>query len=408
MYNIASLAINMEELKKTIANAKEWFMHSGIQNLDSGSLEVKGGFNVWFDREKSSYFYTYSEITGYAITKLLALYTTEKNYLYLSRAVLAAEWLLDKAAHKSGGIKTRYFFNKEDTQDLYDFSSGVVHSFDNGMALNGLMDLFKLTKEKRYLIAAQKIGNLLTDIMQKEDGSMYASYSHKDEAFKDSDEKWSSQAGSFEVKVCSGLLKLYEATKDEKYKEATIKLCDYTLNLQKENGRFISFKKEEDTHLHPHCYSAEGLLFAGLYLGKDTYVKAARNAVQWALDQQLENGGIPSMFVSERKVEVERSDVLAQTIRLGIIMRSLKLLDEKYEEKIDKAVKRLITFQCTNGDQRSSGGFLYGHDIDYRNELRSTEKNHVNTWCTMFAMQALNYYADYKEGKFVFDKEFIV
>ncbi|MEK6861010.1 MAG: glycoside hydrolase family 88 protein [Nanoarchaeota archaeon] len=395
-------------MKDKLELAKNWLLHSGIQNLDSNSLEVKGGFNSWYDIDNENYFYTYSEITGYAITKLLYLYSLEKNNLYLLRATLAAEWLLDKASHKSGGIKTRYFFNKENAQELYDFSSGIIHSFDNGIALNGLMDLYNVTKEERYLTASKMIGDMLIHTMQKPDGGLYASYSHKEETFKDSEEKWSTQSGSFHVKVCMGLLKLYEITKESKYKQTAIKLCDYALKLQEKDGRFISFIKEKDTHIHPHCYSAEGLLFAGLHLNNKSYLKIAANAVKWVLDHQMGDGGIPSMYVNGRSVNHERSDVLAQTLRLGVIMLNLELLDKKYEEKLDKLASRLLTFQSTSDNLRSNGGFFYGHDVDYRNNLKADKKNHVNSWCTMFALQALTFYKQYKEGNFKFDKNLLV
>ena len=401
------IMIDPKEVEVSIAKAKEWLMNSGIQNTDSKLLEVKGGFNLWYDINNENYFYTYSEITGYAITNLLFLREKENKNLYLLRAILAAEWILDKASHKSGGVKTRYFFDKQNAQKDYDFSSGVIHAFDNGIVLNGLIDLYNATEETRYLKTGKIIGDLLIEVMQKEDGGLHASYSHQEESFKNSDEKWSSQSGSFHGKVIMGLLKLYDVTKEEKYKNAAIKLSNYSLKFQEADGRFVTYKKEGDTHLHPHCYSAEGLVFAGLYLKSTTYLQSAAKAVTWALDHQMENNGIPSMYVNNKSIAVERSDVLAQTLRLGIIMRSLNLIDKSYEEKLHKLAQRLVAFQSKSDDARENGGFLYGIDIDYRS-MQTSQKNHVNSWCTMFALQALTYYKEYMEGKFVFDKNELV
>jgi len=396
------------ELEESIVKAKSWLVNSGIQNTGSRLLDVKGGFNSWYNINDENYFYTYSEITGYAITNLLFLHKREDKNIYLLKAILAAEWLLDKASHKSGGVKTRYFLDEKNANELYDFTNGVVHSFDNGIVLNGLMDIYEATKEERYMKVANKIGNLLVETMQKEDGSLYASYSHKEESFKDHDEKWSTQSGSFHAKVAMGLLKLYEATKNNKYKEAVVKLCNSALKLQEVDGRFISYKKEKDTHLHPHCYSAEGLLFAGIHLKNEAYIKSAVNATKWALEMQMENKGIPSMYVKGEPVAIERSDVLAQVLRLGTITRSMNLIDEKYDPILDSIAKRLLEFQYKNEELSIDGGFSYGHDVDYRNNLKGEKKNHANSWCTMFALQALVYYKDYKEGKFVFDKNELV
>jgi hypothetical protein len=398
---------NNNDLKDFINNTKNWLLYSGIQNLDSKLLEVKGGFNSWYDLDTKNYFYAYSEVAGYGISTLLFLNSLEDNNLYLLRSTLAAEWLLDKASHDKGGLKTRYYFDRENAPEEYDFSSGVIHTFDNGIALNGLIDLYKKINEPRYLELGKKIGDFLVDVMQKKDGSLYASYSHKDEDFKDSYEKWSTQSGSFHAKVSLGLLKLEEIIKNNKYKEAAIKLCGNSLNLQEENGRFISYKLEKNTHLHPHCYSAEGLLFAGLYLGNEAYLKSSAKATEWALNIQLENGGIPSMYVNNRLIEYERSDVLAQVLRLGTIMLNLGLIDKRYEERLEKLKDRLLIFGYKSQDLKSNGGFLYGYDVD-KNGLNIDKKNHLNSWCTIFSLQALIFYKDYIEGKFNFNRDSLI
>ncbi len=394
-------------LDETIKRAKKWLIFSGIQNLDSNFLDVKGGFNSWYDIDKENYFYTYSEISGYSIITLLFLNSFEKNNLYFLRAILSSEWLLDKASHKSGGVKTRYYLDRENAPESYDFSSGMIHSFDNGIALSGLMELYKSTLEYRYLKTAIRIGDFLISLMQKEDGSFYASYSHRDESFKDSYDKWSTQSGSYHAKIVIGLLKLYDATKDEKYKEASLRLCNFALGLQESNGQFISYYGTKDTHLHPHCYSAEGLLYAGLYLNNEDYLRNAAHATKWVLDIQMSNGGIPSMFVDNKFIGEERSDILAQALRLGIIMLHLNLIENRYKENLRKLAERLISFQYRNNDTKDDGGFFYGHDIIYGN-LNAEKKNHLNSWCTMFALQALVYYRDYLNGDFNFNKDLFV
>lgn len=403
-----SLDYNKNELEGSIEKSKNWLIYSGIQNLNSNSLEVKGGFNSWYDLDKKDYFYTYSEISGYSLSMLLFLNSIEKNNLYLTRSILAAEWLLDKASHEKGGLKTRYYFDRKNAPKLYDFSGEVLHSFDNGIALSGLMDLYKNVNEERYLESGKKIGDFLVDIMQKKDGGFYASYNHKDKESKDTNEKWSTQSGSFHAKIALGLLKLYGITKDEKYREATIKLCNNSLKFQEDNGRFISYKEEKDTHLHPHCYSAEGLLYSGLYFNDDSYLKGAEKAVKWALDIQMDNGGIPSMYIKNDPIKYERSDVLAQVLRLGVIMTDLGMIDKKYIKNLDKLEKRLLSFKYNSKDIRSNGGFLYGYDIDYRNNLEINKKNHLNTWCTMFALQSLVFYKGYLEENFHFDKDTLI
>lgn len=401
--------INLESnLETNIQEAMNWLLDSGIQNLNSKSLEVKGSFNSWYDIDKKDYFYAYSEAAGYGISTLLFLNSINQNNLYLLRSILAAEWMIDKASHKSGGLKTRYYYDRENAPEKYDFSSGIIHSFDNGIILSGLVELYKKTNEKRYLENSKKIGDFLLEVMQNKEGNLHASYSHRDEEFKDNFDKWSTQSGSYHTKVNLGLLKLHEVTKETKYKDFAIRIAENALKFQEDNGRFISYLKEKDTHLHPHCYSAEGLLFSGLYLDNKDYIKSSAKATEWSLETQMENGGVPSMYINEKGIEHERTDALSQVLRLGTITLNLGIIDKKYKKYLDGLKNRLLTFQYKSKDIRSNGGFLFGDDTDYKNNLNFSRKNHVNSWCTMFALQSLIYYKDYLDGNLKFDYKNIV
>src|SRR3989344_2188303 len=311
-------------LNKRITAAKNWLLHSGIQNI-GGNTPVRGGFNSWFDLDNNEYFYTYSEITGYAITTLLYLYWLRKEELLLDRAKLAADWLVEKAFHDSGAIRTRYYYNKDKSNRNYSFEGGVIRSFDNGIVINGLSNLYEFSSKENYYLVSKKIANLILK-MQKKDGLIYPEYDLKKKRLKESYEKWSSQSGSYHAKISLGLINFNRHHNKKEYKEAARKLCDKILEFQKEDGRFITFR-EGNTHLHPHVYSAEGLLFTGLYFKDERYIKAALKATEWLLNNQMENGGLPSLYIKGRFVKFERSDILAQTLRLATIFLDMDLLE---------------------------------------------------------------------------------
>src|SRR3989344_2605622 len=264
-----------------INSAKNWLLNSGIQNLEG---EHKGAFNSWFDVNNKNYPYAYSEITGYAITTLLFLYKLEKKEIYLKRAKLAANWLINKATHKSGGILCRYFYDK--TEFRGSFENEEMFLFDSGMVLNGIINL-------------------------------------------------------------------YEITKDEKYKNFAIKICDYSLKFFQNDGRVITFSKTGDSLFHPHCYAAEGLYVAGKYLNNKKYLEFSKKATEYLFNNQKENGGIPQFFKDNKLIDLERSDILAQSLRLGALHSINK-------EKLDKLARRLLEFQNLNEEQK--GGFKYGYD----------------------------------------------
>lgn len=381
-------------LDRRIMAAKNWLLHSGIQNI-GGETPVTGGFNAWYDLDNNNYFYTYSEITGYAITNLLYLYSLKKEELLLDRAKIAANWLIDKALYNSGAVRTRYYYDSKNADKNYSFEGNIVRSFDNGIVLSGLSNLYNFSSKENYYLISRKIADLILK-MQKKDGLIYPEYDLKKKKLKESYEKWSTQSGSFHVKIILGLVNFSKYSNEKKYENAARKLCDKILEFQKEDGRFITFK-ENNTHLHPHCYSAEGLLFGGWYFKNKDYIKSALKATEWLLNSQMENGGIPSLYVDGRFVKFERSDILSQTLRLATIFLNMDLLGKKYEKNVERLAKRLFEFQyMKEGSQK--GGFFYGYDVDYKT-LKEKRNNHLNSWVTMFALQALIMYKQYLENR---------
>lgn len=331
---------------------KNWLLGSGIQNND-------GSINSWYDLEKNIYPYIYPETTGYAITSFLFINRQKPERLLVERAKMAADWLIKRnATHENS--------NNEKPEPRF------IYAFDNGMILTGLMNIYEETKEKKYLEGAKKIADELLK-MQKENGEFYAFYNKNTKELIDSDEKWSTQSGSYHAKLAIGLLKAYEATKNDAYKEATEKICKAALKMQQQDGRFISCRKRGFTHIHPHLYSAEGFLYAGKELNNKEHIKVARKAAEWVLDNVRDDGGINCIYEGKWFKGEERSDTLAQTIRLA------KLLGIKHQKE-EKLKQRLLSF--INAERKQKGGFFYC--IRNRKMVK-----HLNSWCSMFALQAL-------------------
>ena len=377
-------------LDKDIELAKEWLLNSGIQNSDG---EHKGAFNSWYDINKRNYEYAYSEITGYGINTLMFFYNLNKENIYLERVKLAADWLINKAWHKSGGILTRYFYGE--SSFMGSFENEEIFSFDCGMVLNGVTSLYKETKENKHLDFCVKLANFMIDKMQKQDGSFYAVYDAKNNKLIDNGEKWSTQSGCLHAKLSIGLINLYELTNNEKYLESAKKICDYSLQYLKDDGRFINFSQTGNSLFHPHCYAAEGLYLAGNYFNNKKYLEASKKATSYLFNIQLENGGIPQMFKNNILVNFERTDILAQSLRMGILFSN-----EINKDKLERLASRLLEFQNLNDEQK--GGFIYGYDDSGK------KYEHVNSWCTMFALQALELYKQLLEDKLVFDGFLIV
>lgn len=372
-------------LEKRIDLVKKWFLYSGIQdnNRDSNTF---GGFNAWYDIYEKNFSFVYSEIVGYGISTLTFLHHAFPDEdKFIERAFNAVNWL-SKAKYKKGGFLCRFYREK-------DTFNNKVCAFDAGMILNGLTNLYDISNDKYIFEMSKSIGYWLIDTMQKEDGSFYVRYLTDKNKFVDNENKWSAQSGSFHAKLSIGLLHLYDQTKNTKFKESVISLCDYALTKQEETGRFITNHFDNSTFVHPHCYTLEGLIAAGYYLKDNRYITAVRKGLSWIFENQLPSGAFPFKFLNNKFLNSESPDFTSQIIRLYILMKKLKLHGELIvdNKKIEKAIENILAYQSHDVSREANGGFFSG--AAWFNGVKNDfTLRHVNSWVSMFVMQTLIYY----------------
>ena len=348
--------------------ARHWILDSKIQ-------EENGAFSAWFDKDKGTNSFEYSEITGYGLTTLVFLNDILEETKTIENAGKAMAWLEEKAMTKEGGILTRNYREGEERNEKFSFESGNVLAFDTGMVLNGLVNIYNQTKDEKALNLAKRVAEFLLEKMF-DNKKMHAIYNSKEEKVFEAGDKWSTQPGSYHAKISIGLLGLAEITGKKRFEEAAIALCDFAITKQTEEGRFVTNDTNDSTHLHPHCYSCEGLLFMGKKLDKEEYVKAVEKGITWAFENQAADGGINPFFDGNWN-DNQRSDVLAQVLRIGTALKTEGLLNTVSNEQFSRLETRLLEMQD------ESGGFLYGKELD------GQERNCINAWCTMFALQAI-------------------
>ncbi len=370
--------------------AENWLLNSGIQNT-SGSH--KGGFNSWYDIVNKRYPFIYSEITGYGISTLLYLNTIKPSQTLIKKAGAAADWLMKKALFEDKSVLCRYYYKtKKFTPRLC--------TFDAGMCIKALVNLYRQTRKEKYLGLSMKITNWLIHNMQKQEGSLYARNLLDEKRLQDDDEKWSAQSGSFHAKNAIGLLHLESLTSNSAYLKSADKLCQWAIKLQQKDGRFVTNTKDGSTFLQPHCYSIEGILCAGVSLRKREYINSAVKGVKWIVNHQLPNGGFPAYYnQSTRRTSTrESADMSAQVIRLMLILSELG----EYEidnDNTGRAIRRLFEFQYLDTkNPRAHGGFLAG-PAWFKNGF----KQHVNSWVTMFVLQAVHMYIQKSQNRLQFN-----
>ena len=171
---------------------------------------------------------------------------------------------------------------------------------------------------------------------------------------------------------------LSKVTADDTLKDTAIKLCDFALTLQQDNGQIISFKGTHNTEVHPHTYAVEGLMYIAQQEGNQTYADASKKAIEWSLSLLQPEGGIARSVYNDTPNTNERVDVIAQTLRMAT------LLDQS-SDVCDKLEQRMLSYQ--------NDGFRYGYDCD------GNMLTHTNAWVSMFALQALSYRKKKEQGQ---------
>lgn len=379
------MSLTTLKIEDRISHLKKWLLHSGIQ-------AEQGGFYAWEDVENKNYSFLYPEITGYAVTLLCFLYEITKDDLYIMRAKRAAGWIINKAIHSSGGVLTKSYIT--DAVEHYSFERGNIYTFDCAMVAFGLLKLYRITNQKEYLDAAKGIIGFLVDNMLKENGLFHPIFDTKNNSTYEDSVKWSRQAGSFHCKLSLCLCELAEIEKDSYYQNLAGNLIDSSIRHFYKDKRFINNISDESTHFHPYCYTIEGILYYCYKLKDDRYRKLVEDTFDWILKFQELDGGIPTgVFKDGReKIVHQRSDIQTQVLRLYYLIKN-KDCNSNFDK--GKLLGRLIQFQ--NLDQGHKGSFYFGVDED------GSYRKHSNSWCSMFALQALYLVAGKTDKNLVLD-----
>lgn len=347
-----------------INSAIDWILESGVQNRN-------GGFHAWYDCEKESYSFTYPEATGYAISLLLQLYKMRKENIFLEKAHAAGDWLL-KIWKDNGVIFCKYF----DESRTWDKSQ---YTFDVGIIVSGLLDLYDVTSDRRFLEISLEMADWILSF-QDIDGSFFAGCDA--EGKKINIPHWSQTKSCHHLKSALALLKLHKITHNRKYLHAVEKLLKWGMKLWLNPGRFAVFQGVKETYVHAHCYALEGVLFSSKLLDNVTnpsLLEHALYAARWLSSIQNSDGSIWNWYNSKRD-KTKVSDALSQALRIWIVTKKFVNRNEamKFSSSIEKGLSFLGGMQCLDEDKRSHGGVYYGE--------RSREKiRHVNTWTTFFA-----------------------
>lgn len=353
----------------------DWLLNSAIQVTVGDDC---GGVHAWLDEETHRCAYLYSESAGYLISLLSNLNELLDEPRLLSRARNAGDWLLRVGQHESGLLMGRKY--AEPSSDRFSFERGHVALFDNCVAGYGLLNLYRITASGKYLRQALKVAERCAEVFFDDDsillGPVFDLKAQRIHARKD---HWSLHNGSFLLKCAPFFVSVAALTGDLRFKKLTESLLRLAIGRQLPNGAFRTDRRAERTHLHPHGYTIEGLLFLAFEWQRDDLFEAAKKAIDFSFRECLDPRGqirhswpAPDYYCGARL----RSDVIAQHLRAYYIA---KILDEsslvQWENHMDDLHSLLDGFALDSGG--TSYGLSEGGSL-----LR-----HANSWCHFFRME---------------------
>jgi len=283
----ANKHVDPRHRKLAMARAVSWLLHAQKSTPDDGM----GSFHM-----VNKWSASYPETSGYIIPTLLqyAAFNNDKNIN--EAAVKAADWLVS-IQKASGGWQGGRVNEKRPE---------IV--FNTAQIIRGLMAVFQLTRDEKYLESATRAGDWLCDI---QDGSG----------------TWIQNALMGKARVYDSyvdypLLLLHKQTKAEKYRQHAIRNLDWIVNeKQHENGWFEdcdnTIKRNDKPILHTIAYTIDGLLDCGIYLDDRKYIDAARKAADVLKDKFEQKGFLHGRY--DHNWEGSENMILTGCAQMSII-----------------------------------------------------------------------------------------
>lgn len=394
--------------KKNYTLAYNWITDSGIHFIDAS--QKVDAFYESYNRHKKKYSFLYCEITGYAISFLLNSFKRKNDKSILDLAKRAGDFLVLYQAQQ-GDHKGAIPWTVTETGE----SHHLYYSFDTAMSMSGLADLYKITKNEKYLNAATMAADWLINSAQNRDGSFKAVYDANQDSFDSKllEKDWSGDRGSLHIKHIMGLLKIHEITGRKELLDSTHKTLRWSREIQNDRGAFSAGAHTDYIFTHAHCYAAEGIIYAYHFFKNEKILETFLNSLDWLLEAQNPDGsffdyyGLPGLFIrlkesknilrsiyhsiysvdSKRIIRLKRSDTTAQAARILLLGYSISY-QSKYKEAAEKAVGFIDKMQSINKSQDVNGSICFGC-LDLWGIRRKSIL--YPSWSSLFAGNAFEY-----------------
>ena len=376
-------------MENSFEKLKSWLVSSGLFISDVNDKNC-GGVYSFYDEKSKSYSFLYPEITGYFISTLRFLNHINQDEKISLHAKHASDWLI-KIYEKYGSIIQGI---KSDSATLYSYS------FDSAICAKGLLDYYEITKDDYYLEYARKILVDLYNESIQNDGTVLPFKDVQTNKFLESNDVWYKQKGCLHIKTSMPFFHIQKYFPDEEQLKIANKICETISIYQNTNGSIRLHKDSKVINLHTLCYALEGLIY-GYYITKnERYLQSCENAVNWCINQ-IQDQSIPLWFNS--KFNSKAAYPIAQLIRIMILLDKSKK-NTNYKPYVDQLFDFLMTLQAYSIDNKIDGGF---YEEFYKSLFGWKKRLRLNSWTSMFALQAIYWMQNYDKLSFENSIEFL-
>jgi len=314
------------------------------------------------------------------------LQTTFHDQKYVERAESAALWLM-KLKNEYGGI-IQGIKTQNNNQQL-------VYSFDTGICAKGFLDCYEITKKNKFLEISKNLINWIIDEALESDGTIKPIKNLKTGKFEEDKNSWYKQKGCLHIKTSMPFFHLYNVTKEPLFLEKAELICNTFTKFQSKDGSLALHLKDNLIHLHSLCYALEGLLYAYHHTKNDEYLIACKNAINWCA-KHIQNDHSVELWFNSNFQHSKTSYAIAQLIRLMILIDKISNTDEN-KNNIIKLNSFLQTLQSQSIDIKTQGGY---YEEFFKSFLGWKKRLRVNSWGSMFALQALFWSKNYESLNF--------
>jgi uncharacterized protein YyaL (SSP411 family) len=258
-----------EEKARALSSAVEWLLLAQRSGTDGGmgSCHLARGWGA-----------SYPETTGYIIPTLIAFGRRHNDRKAIDAVIRAAGFLLGIQRPPGGWQGGRVNENKPE----------IV--FNTGQVIRGMIAVYELTGEEKYLESACRAGDWLCAVQHPEG-------------------YWKTHALMAEARVYDTfvdvpLLDLYRITGEKRYRDAAVINLDWVTDFQmKDNGWFRNcdntVKHNDRPILHTIAYTLDGLVDSGNLLNEPKYIRAAEKGAIALRDIYLDTGRLNGRYDQE-------------------------------------------------------------------------------------------------------------